>query len=273
MVRYPVEIRRCTHIKTSGAQCGSPSLKDKEFCYYHQENRTVPAEIYLDGETYCDHVMMLPPLEDAHAIQTMLQHVQLMLQHRIDRKDAGLMLYALQIASGNLKQMQAEKPGPTQMVREPEKVGETPMGRTPWSAAGSGHDPDLSKEEAEDLEGIDIAKWPKGYKPSADDLFYCLSSKQRTAMRADFFEKGHITNEEFEGYLEFGRMDPLLRTLRRLCAQRAQKEREEKERAAMPEPTEAEDAEVEEGKNRGSRRSRMTRRCGRTTGEGRRAVP
>ena len=34
MARYPVEIQRCQHIKTSGAQCGSPALTDKEFCYY-----------------------------------------------------------------------------------------------------------------------------------------------------------------------------------------------------------------------------------------------
>jgi len=43
-----------------------------------------------------------------------LQHiVQLMRQRRIDRKDAGLALCALQIVSSNLEQMQAEKPRPT----------------------------------------------------------------------------------------------------------------------------------------------------------------
>jgi len=167
MTRYPVEIARCQHIKTSGAQCGSPALKEKDFCYYHQENRTVPAEIYLDGECYADRQIMLPPLEDAHAIQTMLRHVmQMMMQRRIDRKDAGLMLYALQIASGNLKQMEAEKPGPTRMVREPEKVGETPMGMTPWSASGEGHDvedgEDDEEYEEDDVEDEEEEAEPRG---------------------------------------------------------------------------------------------------------------
>ena len=143
MVSYPVEIRRCQHIKTSGAQCGSPAMKEKECCYYHQENRKEAAHLYIDGERYADGSIMIPPFEDAHAIQMVLrQVVQLMMDRRIERKDAGLMLYALQIASGNLKQMRAEKPRPTQMVLEPEKVGETPMGMTPWSASGEGHDPE-----------------------------------------------------------------------------------------------------------------------------------
>ncbi len=167
MTRYPVEIARCQHIKTSGAQCGSPALKEKDFCYYHEENRTVPAEVYLDGESYADRQIMLPPLEDAHAIQTMLRHVmQMMMQRRIDRKDAGLMLYALQIASGNMKQMEAEKPGPTRMVREPEKVGETPMGMTPWSASGEGHDVE-DGEEDEEYEEDDVEDEEEEAEPRA----------------------------------------------------------------------------------------------------------
>jgi len=227
MARYPVEIQRCQHIKTSGAQCGSPALKDKEFCYYHQVNRTVPAEIYLEGETYCDHQMMLPPLEDAHAIQTMLRHVmQLMLQHRIDRKDAGLMLYALQIASGNLKQMQAEKPSPTQVVRDPEKVGETPMGKTPWSATGKGHDLDLTEEERDGVEGMDLPKWEPGYLPTAEELYYALTVEQRSAMRAEYHEKGYLEGWEVEDYVKFGGVDPLLRAIHELCADRDRKKRE-----------------------------------------------
>lgn len=141
MGSYPIDIRRCRHIKTSGAQCGSPALKRKEFCFYHEQNQTVPATIYLEGEREPDDHIMIPPLEDAHAVQTVVRHViQLMMARKIDRKGAGLMLYALQIASGNLKQMQAERPRPTQVVVEPDKAGETPMGMTPWSAKGEGHE-------------------------------------------------------------------------------------------------------------------------------------
>jgi hypothetical protein len=154
MGSYPVEIRRCQHIKTSGAQCGSPALRNDKLCYYHSQNGTVPAQLYMDGDRCFEGQIMLPPLEDAHSIQMVLrQVVQLMLQRRIDRKDAGLLLYALQIASGNLKQMQAEKPRPTQVVVDPEKVEETPIGMTPWSATGQGHDP----EEETPIPGHDAA--------------------------------------------------------------------------------------------------------------------
>ena len=90
---YPIEIRRCRHVKTNGTQCGSPALKAGELCYYHEHNRPQPVELYIDGERYCDSQIVLPVFEDAHSIQTVIrQVVQLMLTRRIERKDAGLML-------------------------------------------------------------------------------------------------------------------------------------------------------------------------------------
>ena len=151
MTTYPIEIRRCRHIRTNGTQCGSPALKSKELCYYHTQNQPQPVELYIDGERYSDGQIVLPVFEDAHSIQTVIrQVVQLMLTRRIDRKDAGLMLYALQIASGNLKTMQAEKPKPTHMVVEPEKAADTPLGMTPWSASGHGHDPEDEEQEQDE---------------------------------------------------------------------------------------------------------------------------
>ena len=143
MGSYPIEIRRCRHIRTNGTQCGSPALREKEFCYYHEQNQPRAVKLYVDGYRYPDSQFMLPVFEDAHSIQTALRQViQLLFEHRIHHKDAGLMLYALQIASGNLKRMDAEKAKPTQMVVDPEKAGETPLGMTPWSASGQGHDPE-----------------------------------------------------------------------------------------------------------------------------------
>jgi hypothetical protein len=46
----------------------------------------------------------------------------------------------VQIASTNLKRMEAEKPRPTQVVVDPEKVAETPIGMTPWMARERGHE-------------------------------------------------------------------------------------------------------------------------------------
>src|SRR5271166_6461807 len=147
---YPIEIRRCRHVKSKGTQCGSPALKGKELCYYHEQNQPQAVELYMDGERYSDGSIVIPVFEDAHSIQTVIrQVVQLMLTRRIERKDAGLLLYALQIASGNLKTMQAERAKPTQVVVELDKAGETPLGMTPWSASGQEHDPEEGEGESE----------------------------------------------------------------------------------------------------------------------------
>jgi len=146
MALYPVEIRRCQHIRVNGTQCGSPALRNEKFCYYHKEYRPERVEFYGEDPDPMG-AMNFPVLEDAHSIQAVVRQVaQYLMQKRIEPKTAGLVLYAMQIASSNLKQMQAEKPRPTQVVVEPEKVAETPMGMTPWSASGEGHDPE---EEAE----------------------------------------------------------------------------------------------------------------------------
>src|SRR5205807_1038534 len=44
------------------------------------------------------------------------QVMQMLLQKRIERRTASLLLYALQIASSNLKRMELEKPQPEQVV-------------------------------------------------------------------------------------------------------------------------------------------------------------
>lgn len=113
---------RCQHIKVSGTQCGSPALRKRSFCFYHQQNRPLTVECYSEGE-YATGEIDLPVLEDAHSIQTVIrQVVQMVLQKRIERKTASLLLYALQIASSNLKRMELEKPQPDQVVIDPETL-------------------------------------------------------------------------------------------------------------------------------------------------------
>jgi len=120
---------RCRHIKASGTQCGSPALRDKNFCYYHQLHRPWAVECYSESK-WATGEITLPYFEDAHSIQSVIrQVVQMVLQKRIERNTASLLLYALQIASSNLKRMELEKPQPEQVVIdiETEKDTETPM--------------------------------------------------------------------------------------------------------------------------------------------------
>ncbi len=112
---------RCNHIKVSGTQCGSPALRNKKFCFYHQHNRRVLVDCYYNPEEYATGEIKLPIFEDAHSIQNVIhQVVQMVLQKRLERQTAGLILYALQIASSNLKRMELEKPQPEQIVTDVE---------------------------------------------------------------------------------------------------------------------------------------------------------
>jgi hypothetical protein len=209
MANYPVEIRRCRHVKTNGTQCGSPALKAEELCYYHQQNQPQEVELYLDGERHSEGSMVLPVFEDAHSIQTVIrQVVQLMLSRRIDRKDAGVLLYALQIASGNLKTMQAEKATPTRIVVELEKVGETPLGKTPWSASGQGHDMEEAPEEGEDNS--------LGRSASAEECYAAMSRAEKLAMSNGLQHRGVINQGDIERKYSEGGPDPVLVAMKRL---------------------------------------------------------
>src|SRR6266436_1100358 len=113
---------RCQHIKVSGTQCGSPALRSKKFCFYNQQDRPIAIECYYNGG-YATCEITLPFFEDAHSIQAVIrQVVQMVLQKRLERKTASLLLYALQIASSNLKRMELEKPQPEQLVTDLEPV-------------------------------------------------------------------------------------------------------------------------------------------------------
>jgi hypothetical protein len=146
-----VEIRRCQHIKVNGTQCGSPARRNEPYCHFHRENQ--PERVKVGGEAGVE--VLMPVLEDAQSIQSVVRQVaMLILGGKIDNKQAGLMLYALQIASSNLKRIEAEKPRPSQVVVDPEKVAKTPIGITPWTARERGWE---LEDEAVGFQG-DIAQ-------------------------------------------------------------------------------------------------------------------
>src|SRR6202158_4341465 len=121
------EAPRCRHVKVNGTQCGSPAVRSKSFCFYHQQHRPLTVECYSEGP-YPSGEILLPVFEDAHSVQSVIRQVmQMVLQKRIERKTASLLLYALQIASSNLKRMELEKPQPEQVVINLETESETPM--------------------------------------------------------------------------------------------------------------------------------------------------
>ena len=130
---YPSSIPRCEHLKINGTQCGSPALKRNHFCYFHkrwQETRIVlNANRARRGRAAID----LPVLEDADSIQvSLMQVMRLILSGQMDTKTAGLLLYALQTASSNLRRTDFEPSTPHRVVIDPKTVDQTPLGEHPW---------------------------------------------------------------------------------------------------------------------------------------------
>jgi hypothetical protein len=117
----------------------------------------------------------------------------------------------------HLKLMQAEKAQPTQVVVEPDKAAETPLGMTPWSATGQGHDQD----EAEGGESDAVVP-----PASAEEVYSAMSVEDRIAMRKDFDRKGLIRRDEFEAYLfSDDGPDPLLLAITRGWEERERRKR------------------------------------------------
>ena len=144
MALYPNRILRCQHIKVNGTQCGSPSLRETRFCYYHIRYHWPELEV-LENKLEFRH--SLPTLEDANSIQISLAKVmeQLVMQE-IDHKTAALMLYALQTASMNLKRTSLEPELPTQVVIDRQSVARRPLGASAWSRVEGREYDDLTAE-------------------------------------------------------------------------------------------------------------------------------
>src|SRR6266699_7264441 len=131
---YEYRVPRCQHIKTNGTQCGSPALRNGEYCYFHRRWRMTS----VDLSRSVHHVtteFVLPVLEDADSIQiTLGQIMRMIVCRQVDTKSAGLLLYGLQIASANLRRTRFEpyhKDVTVDLFRVPERV----IGDEAWSPA------------------------------------------------------------------------------------------------------------------------------------------
>ena len=148
MSSYPVNIRRCQHIKVNGTQCGSPALREEKYCYFHMRWR--------GGSRFAEDLRKretsgLPILEDANSIQVGLAEVMFhLVTKEIDHRTGALMLYALQTAAANLR-MTSFEPEPTRVVIDPECVERRPLGASAWSKV-EGREYDDLTEDAQDKE-------------------------------------------------------------------------------------------------------------------------
>ncbi|MGA8763182.1 MAG: hypothetical protein WB562_09985, partial [Candidatus Sulfotelmatobacter sp.] len=105
-------VPRCRHVKANGTQCGSPALRRRRVCYFHQRVQDMKVRVLSDESTQGRFCM--PVLEDAHGVQmALMQVLEQLAWGRMDHKTAGLMLYGLQTASVNLRNMERDRVDPT----------------------------------------------------------------------------------------------------------------------------------------------------------------
>jgi hypothetical protein len=155
---YPSSIARCQHIKVNGTQCGSPSLKSRRLCFFHNRWRETRIDFNKAGSAYFVESFALPVLEDANSIQvTITQVLRLIIAKHLDSKTAGLLLYGLQTASLNLKSAQFEPYNHQNVVIEPRSVADNRLGECAWDPSEyepDQYEDDPSEEEVEAPEAV-----------------------------------------------------------------------------------------------------------------------
>ena len=129
---YEYRVPRCQHLKTNGTQCGSPAMRNGEYCYFHRRWRMTSVDLSHSAH-HVTSEFVLPVLEDADSIQiTLGQIMRMIVCRQVDTKSAGLLLYALQIASANLRRTQFEpyhRNVTVDLFRVPERI----IGDEAWS--------------------------------------------------------------------------------------------------------------------------------------------
>lgn len=142
------DVPRCQHLKTNGTQCGSPALRRRKYCFFHDKIRTEQAKIAARNSLVR---FDLPLLEDANAVQVALMSViQKLGCGQLDHKTAGLMLYALQTAAFNLRNTNFEAQDATDVVIDRDTVAATCINGPQWFEEDFDEEDD---EEAEDEAG------------------------------------------------------------------------------------------------------------------------
>jgi hypothetical protein len=142
------EVPRCQHVKINGTQCGSPALRRKRFCYFHDNYRETQARLLEDQSKgrICD----FPLLEDANSVQVaVMQVIHLLGSGKVDTKVAGLMLYALQTASANLKHVSFEADKATDVVIDQDTLDLTCIHGPQWFERDFEEKPAEKREEAQ----------------------------------------------------------------------------------------------------------------------------
>ena len=107
-------LKTCRHIMPNGLQCKSPALRDRSYCYFHQNLQSAYRAARQKKKE--DDTIQFGSIEDAAGIQIALTQVaDAVASSRIDRRRGGTLVYALHLASSLAKQRATFDPA--QVVR------------------------------------------------------------------------------------------------------------------------------------------------------------
>ncbi len=102
----------CHHVKEDGTYCGSPSLRDRKYCYYHllqRGRRLRRARALRDNLPYR---LEIQSLDNVYAVRAALTDIaQALAAGQLDPRTAGKLLYAIQQVSATnrrIEKMEAE---------------------------------------------------------------------------------------------------------------------------------------------------------------------
>jgi hypothetical protein len=96
---------QCHHIFPDGFRCGSPRMRDEQFCYFHHDSRRPVVRPHERIARRSSFSLFTPTSHNA--IQESLGELLVRIAtNNIDSRRAGLLLYCLQIASANLRTAQ-----------------------------------------------------------------------------------------------------------------------------------------------------------------------
>jgi hypothetical protein len=98
----------CSHRKLDGVLCGSPALRGKQFCYFHQRDHQRSRQLPRVRRRAQTLLLHFPPLETTQDVQLALfEVIDALAAHRIEPQRAGALLSALRQASLHLREPQA----------------------------------------------------------------------------------------------------------------------------------------------------------------------
>jgi hypothetical protein len=100
-----MSFRTCDHLKQDGVLCGSPALRGKKLCYFHQRDHK--RTLYAAGVIRRADVLgpRLPPMKSLADIQAALYEIVTALAaRRVPLQRAGARLFDLQQAAVSLRE-------------------------------------------------------------------------------------------------------------------------------------------------------------------------